>query len=553
MTPFGGTHDHPPAALLKALRDPAFYAADGPVEVRETHASLVFLVGADAYKLKKPVDFGFLDYSTLARRRLMCRREVELNRRLAPGVYLGVVPVTKERKGFALGGRGAVIDCLVHMRRLNDGNSLSALVRRREATEAGVRRVARKIAAFHSGAGRGPAIDAFGRPSAIARNHEENFAQVRPFVGHAISGETFTEITEAARRYLKEQRPALLARIAGGHIRDGHGDLRAEHVYMENGVEIIDCIEFTRRFRYADTAADAGFLAMDLEAHGVPDLARAFVAEYTHASADDMGPVLGFYQCYRAFTRGKVACLRWVQPGQEQAARDSELAEARRFFHLALKYARGGGGPVLILMCGLTGTGKSTLAAALGEVLAAEVVTADEVRKRMAGVPAEAGRDEPLDTGLYAPAMNAQVYEALHAAAECTLRRGRNVILDATYRRRSDRAAAGTMARRLGAELFVIECTAPERAVRERIERRRNEGGGWSDGRWEVYLQQRAAFEPLEELRERERIAIDTTQPLAVQVAEALWALEHRLQAVSPSREGASRVQVPGKPVDGGL
>lgn len=517
----------PPMALLEALREPAFYGVAGPVEVRETHASLVFLAGEHVYKLKKPVSFGFLDYSTPARRRLMCRREVELNRRLAPGVYLGVVPVKQHPGGFALGGAGRTVDYLVHMRRLDDTASLAAMVERGEATEDLVRRTARVIAEFHGKAERGTRIDAFGRPAAIARNHAENFAQVRPFVGVAISEAAFAEISTAAHRFIREERATLLARVAGGHIRDGHGDIRAEHVYLQDGIAIIDCIEFNRRFRYADTAADLAFLSMDLTALGVPGLARALVDEYQRASNDDVGPVLSFYHSYRAFTRGKVACLKWARPGPADGTRETALAEARRFFHLSLKYARCDTRPVLMLMAGLTGTGKSTLAAALRAVLPAQVITADEVRKRIAGVPAGAHRNDPLDSGLYSHTMNKQVYDALLSAAEDALRLGQDVILDATYRRRADREAARSLAGRMGAAFYAVECLAPEAVVRERIERRLTEGSAWSDGRWEVYLQQRAAFEPLEELPARERIAVDAALPISGQVGRVLEHIEH--------------------------
>lgn len=529
MTLTAAPPDAPPG-LDEALRDPGFYGTSSPVEVRETHASVVFLVGSDAYKLKKPVDFGFLDYSTLARRKLMCRREVELNRRLAPGVYLGVVPVMKGPAGFALGGRGQTVDYLVHMRRLDDQESLSALVRSGRATEMDALRVARRIAAFHAKAASGPTIGRFGRPAAIALNHEENFDQVLPFVGSAISRETFDEIAGGARRFLAKERKTLLSRVAAGHIRDGHGDLRAEHVYLEDGIDIIDCIEFNRRFRYADTAADLAFLAMDLDALGAPDLSRALVAEYGRAAGDDVAPVIGFYLCYRAFTRGKVACLRSSQPGQPQEARNAEVAEARRYFHLALKYGRGDSRPVVVLIAGLTGTGKSTLAAALGGVFAAEVATADEVRKRLAGITAGEHRDDPVDTGIYAPEVNVRVYGTLLAAAESALLRGRSVILDATYRRRSDRDAARFLARRMGARFAAVECVAPDEVVRERIEQRRAEGSSWSDGRWEVYLQQRAAFEPLEEIAVLERATVNASAPLAVQTAQVLHHIEHASQ-----------------------
>jgi aminoglycoside phosphotransferase family enzyme/predicted kinase len=510
------------------------------VEIRETHVSRVYLVGPDVYKLKKAVSLGFLDYSTLEQRRRMCELEVELNRRLAPSVYLGVEKVTRAGSSFQLGGTGRAVDYLVHMRRLPDERMLTSLIEADQAGAADLEQVGRRLAAFHRDAARGPAIDRFGLPETIAANVEENFDQVSPFVGRALTPAAFAAVATFARQFLRDQRDLLLDRVAAGCVCDGHGDLRTDHVYLDGGIEVIDCIEFNDRFRYGDRAADLAFLVMDLAAHGRPDLAGALLRGYRGLLDDDAGAVMDFYCCYRAFTRGKVACIRASQAPGTPGARDA-FAEARRYFHLALRYASGPRRPWLAVMCGLTGTGKTTLARRLAGLLAAEVLSADPIRKGLAGLAPTAARPDQLDDGLYSEEMNERVYRAMRDSARGRLAEGRDVILDATYRRRGDRLAARALAREMGADFLAVECvTAPE-AVRRRLAERARDPSNWSDGRWEVYLAQREAFEPLDELSQDERLRVDTELPLERQAEEVLGALEAALSArVVAGRESAA-------------
>ena len=328
--------------LIERLKDPGCYPSrPDRVEVRQTHASAVFLAGEDVYKLKKPVDFGFLDYSTLVRRGRMCRRETGLNRRLAPSVYLGVERLVERDGELRVGGEGRLIDYLVHMRRLGDESSLAGMVQNGSATAGHVQAVADELARFHLDAARSPRVDAYGTPAAIRRNVEENFAQTAPFVGKTIGKETLAEIRERSERFLAENDGLVRERIGRGCIRDGHGDLRAEHVYFEPGrISIVDCIEFNERFRYGDVASDVAFLAMDLEQMGRGDLALAFVQRYEQQTPFAVGEVLDFYRCYRAFVRGKVASLRSREPELGPAAQRMAEADARRHFNLALVFAR---------------------------------------------------------------------------------------------------------------------------------------------------------------------------------------------------------------------
>jgi aminoglycoside phosphotransferase family enzyme/predicted kinase len=502
--------------LIAALANPACYPGAPPVEVIQTHASVVFLAGDRAYKLKKPVNFGFLDYSTPARRRLMCQREVRLNRRLAPDVYLGVQPVVERDGQVAIGGPGQPIDWLVEMRRLPDERCLRHLLRERRVGEEEIRAVARHVAALYVSAATGPGIARYGSLATIRRNVEENFRQIAPFVGTVLSAASYAEIVATGRALLRERRAVFEARRAAGRIRDGHGDLRCDHVYLLPAIAVVDCIEFNQRFRYGDQASDLAFLAMDLEAHGRPDLAAALVAEFERAAADDLSDVLDVYVAYRACVRGKVAALRATEPEVGDEERDWARVEAARFFALARRVGRGDRAPRLIVVCGLTGSGKSVLAEAVSRVLGARVFEADATRKRLAGLAPTDPRDDALDDGLYTPAMNARVYTALLEGAAGELAAGRSVILDATYRRRADREAAAALARRFGARLVVVECVADEATCLARIARRREDPGRHSDSRPEVFFAQRAAFEPLDELPDR--LTIDTTLPLAHQV-----------------------------------
>jgi aminoglycoside phosphotransferase family enzyme/predicted kinase len=501
--------------LIAALANPACYPGVSVVDVVQTHASVVFLAGDRAYKLKKPVDFGFLNYSTPARRRVMCQREVRLNRRLAPEVYLGVRPVVEREGRIALGGPGQPVDWLVEMRRLPEERCLRRLLDERQVGEAEVRAVARHLAAFYAAAPGGPGVARYGSFATIRGNAEENLRQLAAFVGTAISEAAYAEIASATRTQLRERRPVFAARRAAGRVRDGHGDVRCEHVYLLPTIAVVDCIEFNRRFRCGDQASDIAFLAMDLEARGRPDLAAALVDEFEQAAADDLSEVLDFYVAYRAAVRGKVAALRAGEPEIGEEERGWALVEAARFLALARRIGRGERTPCLVLMCGLTGSGKSVLAGAVGRALGVIVLEADATRKRLAGLEPTVHREDPVDGGLYAPEMNARVYAALLAGAAAELAAGRSVVLDATYRRRGDRAEAAALARRYGARLVVVECVADEATCLARIARRREDPTRHSDSRPEVYHAQRAEFDPLDDLPER--LQVDTTLPLSQQ------------------------------------
>ncbi|NIP58098.1 MAG: phosphotransferase, partial [Gemmatimonadetes bacterium] len=379
------------APLIKALRRPEAYPHPvGEVEVRQTHISAVFLAGPFVYKVKKPVDLGFLDFTTLERRLHFCREEVRLNRRLAPEVYLGVVTVREGEggsltvgqepvgEGLETGGApgekgSAAIEYAVKMRRLPDGATLEARLERGEEIVPVLERLGRRIAAFHRKAASGPRVARFGRLEVVAGNARENLEQAKPHVGETVSEAVHGRLGRVLEARLEELGGLIEDRARRGVPRDTHGDLHLEHVYVlpdrepPGDLVVIDCIEFNERFRYSDPISDMAFLSMDLLFHGRPALERVFSGAYGDASDDGEGmALLPFYRSYRAAVRGKVEGMVTEEEEVPVDERRRAVGRARGHWLLALSELEAPGDrPALVLVGGLPGTGKSTLAEAL--------------------------------------------------------------------------------------------------------------------------------------------------------------------------------------------
>ncbi|MFH1383058.1 MAG: phosphotransferase, partial [Chloroflexota bacterium] len=290
-------------------------------------------------KIKKPVDLGYLDYTTLEKRRFLCQREVELNRRLCPDTYLDVVPVIKRRAGFRLGGRGKAIEYTVKMRRLPQDKMLNVLLANNQVSPEMITQVAQKLAEFHQKAETSAAISSFGDLDTVTRNTKENFDQTLKYIGITISQRQFRRIKAYTEAFLKDYRPLFFKRIADGRIRDCHGDLHAAHICFTDGICIYDCIEFNDRFRYGDVAAEVAFLAMDLDHYGRADLSRTFVQAYlTYSQDEKLLQLLNFYKCYRAYVRGKVESFKFddLYFSPEEKGEISNFA--RKYFELAESY-----------------------------------------------------------------------------------------------------------------------------------------------------------------------------------------------------------------------
>jgi uncharacterized protein len=487
--------------LIEALSAPGAYPHPvEAVEVRQTHISAVFLAGPFAYKIKKPVDLGFLDFSTLERRRHFCEEEVRLNRRLAPMVYLGVVPVTRRGKALCVGGDGEVVEWAVKMTRLPDDATLEARLRRGAVAPGFIEALARKVACFHASAEAGEHIASFGRCDVVAGNARENFDQAAGQIGatvHATVFERLKALTEAA---LERLRPLLDDRARRGTPRDTHGDLHLDHVYYfperkpPHDLAIIDCIEFNERFRYADPVADAAFLVMDLSFHGRRDLARAFAAAYFREAGDEEGrDLLPFYTAYRAVVRAKVEGFALVEAEIEADERDAALVRARAHWLLALgELEEPRGRPCLLLVGGLPGAGKSTLARGLAERADCTAIRSDVVRKELTGASASNRHATTFEQGIYTPEWTKRTYAECLRRAERALFEGKRVVVDAMFHEEWMRGAFLDAARHWAVPALLFLCQTDPGVVRARLESRR---GDASDADWTVHLQAAARWE----------------------------------------------------------
>jgi len=507
--------------LVKALLKPEAYPeATGKVELVQTQMSFVFLTEEFVYKVKKAVDLGYLDYTTLEKRHFFCQKEVELNRRLCPEAYLGVVPITQENGAIRIGGRGETIEYAVRMRRLPQQKMMNVLLTDNRVSAGMVTGVAQKLAKFHKGAETNAEISAFGEIKAITRNTDENFDQTDKYIGKTISKDNYQRIKDYTDSFIEKNTPLFNKRIKEGRIRDCHGDLHAAHICFTDDICIYDCIEFNDRFRYCDIASEMAFLAMDLDHYGRADLSRSLINAYVAESGDkDLLELLGFYKGYRAYVRGKVESFKLDDPYIAPAEKKKTLEVAASYFDLARAYTRTK--PVLFITVGLVGTGKSTLAKALAGRLGLAVISSDITRKQLAGVPLNEHRFDEFHGGIYSAELSRKTYDKMFSGAGDILSEGGSVVLDASFIRAEERLNAKRLAEETGADFFIIECQLDEVNIKKRLEGRL-ERGSVSDGRWEIYRPQKKAFDPVKEASPQKHAIIDTSKPLAENIRQIL-------------------------------
>jgi uncharacterized protein len=483
--------DAQPKLIADLLRPGAYDHAADDLRLHETHSSWVVLAGPYAYKLKKPVDLGFLNFTTVERRRADCDEELRLNRRFSPDVYLGVVEITERDGQFHVGGASGSGEPAVWMRRLPEAGMLPNLLASGDVDARLARRIGRTLAAFHAGAATGPGVDEHGNLRTVTANWKENFVQMEPFVGRTVTSEINDHIRAYVEQFLSKHAPLFERRVADGRIRDGHGDLHAASICIEDGhIRLFDSLQFAPRYRCADVAAEVAFLAMDFEHHGRADLAWAFVDEYVSASGDeDLLGLLDFYSCYRAYVRGKVRSMRLRQTDEP-----SIVSEAEAYFDLAWAHAGGLTRPYLLVAMGLPASGKTTLASGLARRLGLVHLSSDLVRKSMAGVRPTEYRGDAFGRGMYDRAMTQRTYAALRRHAARWVRLGRSVVLDATFASPNERMLVRKLAQRLDVPLRALLCWADDATLKARLTGRASEPGVVSDARLELWPELRAAF-----------------------------------------------------------
>jgi len=514
--------------LLPFLLNPNSYPhRPRTVRLVQTHASFVFIAPPFVYKMKKPVNFGFLNFSTLEKRRHFCEREVILNRRLSPNIYLGVVPISTRSGRFVFGTGDKVVEYAVQMRKLSEHHFLDQLVERDEVVPGDLDRIAIVLRQFYEAQHPTEEIEAWGRIDRLRISTDENFRQTREFIGHTLSRPAFEAIRFYTDRFYARHGRLFASRIKERRIRDCHGDLHLEHIHVTpRALHIYDCIEFNDRFRYVDVASDAAFLAMDLDYEGRPDLARYFATQMASALNDDGMPrLMDFYKCYRAYVRGKIESLHSVTHAAPEEERRASAGRAKRYFRLALQYTVAGSQPLVLAVMGRIASGKSTLAHALGAELGWEVYSSDYLRKKMAGFPLYERSSAGARKRLYSAAMTEKTYDRLLATAEAQLQKGHSVILDATFARREHRELLAEFFEKRGLACRVLEAQASNAVVKQRLRAREARPDEVSDARLEDFAMLTRLYEPPAELPDGKWVKIRTSGPLDQTVTNALQSL----------------------------
>jgi aminoglycoside phosphotransferase family enzyme/predicted kinase len=526
-------HEH--AALVRGLTRPAAYPeGDGPVTHLETHISHVFLVGDHAYKIKKPLELGFLDFSTLDKRRHYCEEELRINRRLAPELYLAVVPIAGSEDAPRVEGAGPPLEYAVKMRRFPQDGLLEQVLERGELTAARIDEIAAQVARFHAGAERAEPGGRFGSAASVIGPALQNFDQLAPLVGDGVERGTL----EILRRWSMRQNDLLAGRFderqRAGFVRECHGDLHLGNMVLIDGaVRIFDAIEFNAELRWIDVMNEVAFLAMDLAAKGRDDLAWRFVNGYLEHTGDyDGARVLRYYLVYRAIVRGKVAAIRAGQPDTAPHDRRALQEKCRQHLALAMRFAQEEE-PALIIHHGLSGSGKTTCSQIVLETIGAIRVRSDLERKRMHGLDAAARTGAPVGGGIYAAQDTADTYDRLARAAEAVLAGGVPVLVDATFLKRAQREAFHRLAARLDVPFRIAHFEASPQALRARVTVRARQGTDASEAGLAVLEQQLTGIEPLTTDERALAVRFDTerldTEQIRARARELLRPHQHSI------------------------
>ena len=505
--------------LIEQLdRDAAYPHEAGRRELHQTHISVVYLAGDFAYKLKKPVDFGFVDYSTLSERKHFCEREVELNRRLADDVYLGVWAVIETDGGLALRDskhvdESQVVEWAVRMRRLDQDLTLGPRVERADLPQRALARLGDMVARFHASSARSDEISRYASFEAVTKNALDNFSQTREHVGLTVSPEVHSRLERLFEATLSDRRATIDARQAANVACDTHGDLRLEHIHIdEDGrIRIVDCIEFNDAFRFADPVSDIAFLAMDLLVRGYRAESSVVLREYFATAEDPRGrSLLPLYVAYRSAVRAKVHGFKAAEEEVPPEDRASAQRRSRMHWNFALRVlAPPRRRPRLLMVGGLPGTGKSTVARQLkARGWIDQIIDTDQVRKELAGVDDADSSADDFEGGIYTAEWTRKTYDACLERARRALERGRRVAVDASFRSEKQRERFIDAGLELGIPPVFVECALPANVVRRRLRDRHDD---ISDADTTIYENMKRNWEATTPWTERFRLVLPTT------------------------------------------
>ncbi len=511
--------------LVAALRDARCFDHPAPsVEHLETHISHVLLAGEYAYKIKKPLDLGFLDFSTLERRRHFCAEELRLNGRLAPRIYLRVVPITGTPDRPRVDGPGEPIEYAVQMRRFPQASLLSG----RKLDAGTIDRIAGIVAEFHHRIPQAPPDSEYGSPGAVLGPMLEDFVQIRRVLREPDELKRLGALEVWTRLHHSSLLPLLADRRQEGRIRECHGDMHLNNIALLDGeILIFDGIEFNPSLRWIDTMSELAFLLMDLQHRGEPALARRLLDAYLQRTGDFSGlGVLSLYLVYRAMVRAKVSAIRMAQSDGGSSERAAALAEHRSYLTLAESFARPRR-PVVVITHGVSGSGKSSLTQALLERLPAVRIRSDVERKRLFGLAAESRTSSDAADDIYSAKATQATYEHLLRIAARILAAGESVIVDATFLKHGQRETFRRLAEERRLPFLILYTTAPEALLRARVEARYRSARDPSEADPGVLAAQLAAREPLRDDERRFALRIDTATPISG--AEVLKRCRRRL------------------------
>ena len=500
--------------LIQQMLQSGFYPHQvmEPIQVIQTHISYVLLTGDYVYKLKKPVNFGFLDFSTLDKREHFCHEELRLNQRGAPELYLDVLPITQAENQYQLGGAGQPVEYALKLRQFPQEALLISMFEQGHLSEAELEELGRVVAQYHAKAETSDYIRSFGEIIQVRAGVEENYEQTEKCIGGPQTQAQFDETKQYTDNFFAQRLGLFASRIQNNWIRECHGDLHLGNICCwQDKILLFDCIEFNEQFRFVDVMFDVAFIVMDLEARQRTDLGNVFLNTYVEQTGDWEGlQILPLYLSRQAYVRAKVNSFLLDDPSVPNAKKEEARATAAHYYHLAWQYTKPRLGQ-LILMSGLSGSGKSTIARQLARKLAAIHIRSDAVRKHLGGIPLT----ERGDANLYTNEMSQQTYGRLLELGIMLATQGFPVILDAKYDRQQLRLEAITKAQSHQLPLQIVHCTAPLEVLRDRLALRT---GDITDATDDLLEAQQAASEPFTETEQPYAKSIDTTQPLEAQL-----------------------------------
>lgn len=485
--------------LIKNLQNPVIY--NHPVKnfkVLETHISWVILTGEYAYKIKKPVDFGFLNYATLDKRKFYCQEEIRLNQFLAPELYCEVVKITGDMANPKINGSGEAIEYAVKMREFSQENLLSELQKRHQLNSNVIEQLALQVADFHLKTPGADKNSILGTPEHVHAPVVQNFDQILPLLTDSKDKQQLDKLQTWSEAQFKKHHHLFQQRKDQDFIRDCHGDLHLGNIILFNQKPLLfDRIEFNEDFRWTDVVADIAFLAMDLEEHKEFALAKILLNAYFNATGDYQGlAVLPYYQAYRAIVRAKISLFHAQQTNLTETERQALLQKYRNFMHLAETYTQAAK-PILLITHGFTGSGKSTIAKSLIEKMTAYHVRSDVVRKQLLGLPANAKTNSRVNQDAYNVDSTKQTYDQLKIIAQQILEAGYSVIIDASFLKQQQRNDFSQLAQKLNIPFLILSCEATRPQIEAWIENRQAHGQDPSEGRIDVLNMQQETSEPL--------------------------------------------------------